>query len=102
MVRIFDPSYYWIPFALLAFGFGGINLVRSLLDKKKGWQVLSFLSLSFGALTQLMEYMMVYVWVQKADWSALLDVVPAMTFINTVAVGIGIVVNGIVVFRNRQ
>lgn len=36
-----------------------------------------FCSLAFVAITLLMEYRMVLNWVNKADWSALLDVVPS-------------------------
>lgn len=35
-------------------------------------------SLAFVSLTLLMEYRMVMNWVNKEDWSALLDVVPSM------------------------
>ena len=35
-------------------------------------------SLSFVAVTLLMEYRMILNWVNKEDWSALMDVVPSM------------------------
>ena len=35
-------------------------------------------SLAFVSITLLMEYRMVLNWVNKEDWSALLDVVPSM------------------------
>ena len=38
----------------------------------------SVCSLSFVVLTLLMEYRIVLGWVNKEDWSALLDVVPGM------------------------
>ena len=40
-------------------------------------------SISFVALTTLMEYRLVFDWVKKEDWSALLDVVPSMFSILT-------------------
>lgn len=38
----------------------------------------SVCSLSFVSITLLMEYRMVFNWVHKEDWSALLDVMPSM------------------------
>ena len=38
----------------------------------------SVCSLTFVSLTLLMGYRQVVVWVNKGDWSALLDVVPSM------------------------
>ena len=40
-------------------------------------------SLAFGCLTLLMQYKLVFLWVQKGDWNALLDVVPTMFSILT-------------------
>ncbi len=45
-------------------------------SKKTVWA--SACSLSFVALTLLMQYRMVLNWVNNEDWSALMDVVPSM------------------------
>ena len=50
-------------------------------------------SISFVALTLLMEYRLVFDWVKKEDWSALLDVVPSMFSILTGYVIIMILAN---------
>lgn len=44
-------------------------------SEKAAWASVN--SLSFVAITLLMEYRMVLEWVNKEDWSALLDVVPS-------------------------
>ena len=51
-----------------------------LMDWKDSGKALwaSVCSLTFVSLTLLMGYRQVVVWVNKGDWSALLDVVPSM------------------------
>lgn len=39
---------------------------------------MSMVSITFLALTLLLEYKQIYGWVMKEDWSALMDVVPSM------------------------
>lgn len=39
---------------------------------------MSMVSMTFLALTLLLEYKQIYGWVMKEDWSALMDVVPSM------------------------
>ena len=51
--------------------------------KKIVSQWASVCSLAFVSLTLLMEYQMVLQWVHKEDWSALMDVVPAMSSLLT-------------------
>ena len=43
----------------------------------------SVTSLALGCLTLLMQYRLVFLWVNKEDWSALLDAVPSMFSILT-------------------
>ena len=45
-------------------------------NKKAKWA--SICSLSFVAITLLIEYRMVLNWVNNEDWSAMMDVVPSM------------------------
>lgn len=44
----------------------------------KDYKLAMAMGLSFTALTLVAEYSMVSVWVKAEDWSALLDVIPAM------------------------
>ncbi|MCI9057565.1 MAG: hypothetical protein HFF76_09965 [Oscillospiraceae bacterium] len=88
-----DWAYYWLLMGILAFGFVIANLIRAALGKRRGWQVLLFASLSCGALTMLCMVQMVNNWVQKEDWSALLDCVPAMASWLTIALCLGILLN---------
>ena len=76
-----DWAYYWLLMGILAFGFVIANLI------------LLFASLSCGALTMLCMVQMVNNWVQKEDWSALLDCVPAMASWLTIALCLGILLN---------
>ena len=68
----------WVLYGALAFLLALVNLALALLGKGRGQNVLLFGSLACGVLTMLEEYRMAVEWVQKEDWSALLDVLPAM------------------------
>ena len=63
---------------------GGLSVVFCIIGwimmpkKKIVSQWASVCSLAFVSLTLLMEYRMVLQWVNKEDWSALMDVVPPM------------------------
>lgn len=100
MSGLFDPAYYWIPLGFLAFGFVIINIIRTFLGKRKGWQVLMFLSLSCGLLEVLAQYQMIHKWVNMEDWAALLDVVPSMSNVLMIASILGIALNGMVFVLN--
>lgn len=102
MSELLNPFNYWIPLGILAFLFAIINLLRALNGKKKGWTVLLFLSLSCGVLVMLTEYLMINRWVQKGDWSALMDVVPTMSIVFSILVIAGIILNGIVLIKNAR
>lgn len=45
-------------------------------NKKKVY--VSVIAITFLAITLLLQYNQVYVWVMKEDWSALMDVIPSM------------------------
>lgn len=47
-------------------------------SEKASWA--SACSLSFVAITLLLQYKMIFEWVNKEDWSALLDVVPSVFY----------------------
>ena len=102
MSGILDPTWWWFPVGLLAFVLAGLNLVKNSLGKNKGWHVMMFLSLGCGALAVLLQYYMVYNWVKMEDWSALMDVVPSMSMVLTVAVAAGLVLNAMVLVQNLR
>lgn len=45
-------------------------------NKKKVY--ISVIAITFLAITLLLQYNQVYIWVMKEDWSALMDVIPSM------------------------
>lgn len=59
-----------IIFCVIAWG------ITAKKGKNANWAVVC--SLSFVIITLLMEYQMAVNWVNKEDWSALMDAVPAM------------------------
>lgn len=70
---------------------GWITVVK----KSKNAILASACSLSFTAITLLMEYKTVLVWVNKEDWSALLDVVPYMFKAMVVYVIVMVIANAV-------
>ena len=102
MSELWNPFNYWIPLGILAFGFAVINLIRTMFDKSKGWQILLFLSLSCGVLEMYVQYLMINQWVAKSDWSALMDVVPSMSIMFTFIIFTGIILNGVVLRLNLK
>lgn len=67
---------------------------------KAAWA--SACSLAFVALTLLMEYRMVLNWVNKEDWSALLDVVPTTFVMLSGYVIIMILVNIVPIMKSKN
>ena len=55
-------------------------------NKNRNANRASMCSLAFVAITLLMEYRMVLNWVNKEDWTAMLDVVPSMLIFANAAV----------------
>lgn len=62
-------------------------------NKSRKTALVSICSLSFAAVTLLMDYRMVLNWVNKEDWTALLDVMPSMFKVIVVYVVIIIIAN---------
>ncbi len=67
----------WIVCGVISVIFCVIAWIMTM-NKNKKANLASMCSLSFVAITLLMEYGMVVNWVNKEDWSAMLDVVPSM------------------------
>lgn len=67
----------WILFGIVSVVFCVIGWIMTVRQSPRApWAAAC--SLTFVSLTLLMEYKMVLNWVNKGDWSALLDVVPSM------------------------
>lgn len=72
--------------------FGGVSLVLSLahlvrsLRQKPGSGWLLFSSLCSLVLTLLSGLWMIHGWTEESDWSALMDVVPAMALLSSLFV----------------
>ena len=95
-------SILWFPLGLIAFLIAGVNLILGSLGKKNPWRLLVFLSLSFALFALLAQYHMVNAWVQAEDWSALMDVVPAMSKMLTGAVVLGLGLNVMTIIQNMR
>lgn len=67
----------WIFCGIMSVVFYVMAWIMTINNNKKA-NLASMCSVSFVAITLLMEYRMVLNWVNKEDWSALLDVVPSM------------------------
>ena len=70
-------------------------------NKNRNAGVASMCSLAFVAITLLMEYRMVLDWVNKEDWSALLDVVPSMFIVLCGYVILLVFANAAVIVKNK-
>lgn len=70
-------SVFWLLFGALTLVLSMVHLLRSVCRKPGG--VLLFSSLLSLSLTLLSGLWMIFQWTEKSDWSALMDVVPAMT-----------------------
>ena len=94
----------WLLLGVLAFLLALVNLGLALLGKGRGQSALLFGSLACGVLAMLEEYRMAVEWVQKEDWSALMDVLPAMELVLTAAIFIGLALNlaALVLHRVRK
>ena len=69
-------------------------------NPKVNWA--SACSLAFVAITLLMQYRMVSEWVNKEDWSALIDVVPSMFIILCWYVIVMFLANAAVIAVNKK
>ena len=81
----------WMIFGLMAAAATFINLY--LYKKGKEYKFAMAMGLSFTAATLCAEYRLVFKWVEKEDWSALLDVVPTMVTLLSALTLISIVLN---------
>lgn len=75
-----------------------LNLLFAWANRESKW--FRFLSLSLTALTVCTLYIMNVAWVNKEDWSALMDVVSAVSQIIWFLVLASIILDGITLFKN--
>lgn len=69
-------------------------------NKMANWA--SVCSLSFVAITLLMEYRAVLEWVNKEDWSALMDVVPSTFSMLCGYVILMVLANGTLIIKGKS
>ena len=68
-------------------------------NKMANWS--SACSLSFVAITLLMEYRAVLEWIQKEDWTALIDVVPSTFSMLCGYVILMLLANGVLLIKRK-
>ena len=90
----------WIAVAIVAGIAAFCNIIWCI--RKKETSVFCFISLSFTALTVCAFYQMVNKWVAAEDWSALFDVVPAMSRVLWIGTIASVLINGIVLLKKRK
>ena len=73
----------WLLFSVLACLLATADLGRALLKKERGRTFLLFGSLASVGAAALAGHRMALDWVQKEDWSALMDVLPSMALFST-------------------
>ncbi|WP_317856367.1 hypothetical protein [Chakrabartyella piscis] len=89
----------WIIFGVGAIIALGLNLKFYMTNRNA--DIFRFISLSLTALTVCSFYAQNKTWVIKEDWSALLDVVPAMSTALWILVAISILTNGISLIKSK-
>ena len=89
----------WPVFGIAAIISAILNLTFCFSGKEAKY--FRFASLSLTALTMCAEYGMVNTWVLHKDWSALMDVVPAMTRALWFLVIASILINGVSLFVKK-
>lgn len=97
-----DWNISWFFLGGLAYLFVIVNLCRTITGKNKGWEILSFCSLSFGALTVLDQYRMVDHWLAWENMNSISNVVPAVSRSLTITVLAGILLNLLVLILNLK
>ena len=97
-----DWNIEWLFWGGAAYLLAIINLIRTMMGKRKGWSILMFSSLSCGLLTLLSEYRIVAQWIQHGEVPFVMDVVPSLSPTLTTAVFVGILLNFIALIVNTK
>lgn len=90
----------WIILGVSAIIMTILNIVLTLTHRDTKW--LGYISLSLTALTLCALHSQTAQWVLTEDWSALMDVIPAMTRILWFLTIGSIVINGISLLRKNK
>ena len=99
--RNLEEKFMWIIFGIISVVFCVIGWIMTVKHSSKApWAAAC--SLAFVSLTLLMEYKMVFNWVNKEDWSALLDVVPSMFSVLTGYVIVMILANIVTIVSTKR
>ena len=89
----------WLVLGVSAIITSIMNIVWTLKHKDAKW--FRFISMSLTALTLCAEYSLAAKWVSNEDWSALMDVAPAMSGMLWCLVLASIIINSISLFNKR-
>ena len=90
----------WFVFGIVAIVSAIMNIAWALTGRDPKW--FRFISLSATALTLCGFYSNNARWVTNEDWSALMDVVPAMTTGLWRLTTLSIIINGVTMFRKTE
>ena len=90
----------WMLFGFAAIVMAILNVAWAIM--RRDAKVFRFFSLALTALTVCAFYGMNEVWVLKADWSALMDVVPGTARALWVLTSASILVNGLSLFTKTD
>ena len=103
MELLLYPQYWWLPLGAAAFLFALMNLARAVSGKKGGKSVLPLISLSCALFSMLSMFALTAGWVEDEAWASLMDCVPAMLKLLTVAVTMGLILHiAAVMFDERK
>ena len=93
MELLLYPQYWWLPLGTAAFLFALVNLARAVSGKKRGKGILPLISLGCALFSMLSMFTLTAGWVKHEDWTSLMDCVPAMLKLLTVAVTVGLILH---------
>lgn len=92
----------WMLLGGFAFLFAIINLVRAIMGKKYGWEVLLFSSFLCGVYALVALYRQNAQWAMIGDWSAIQDVTPYMGDALVWVTMLGVTINMATVLLNLR
>ena len=96
-----EENFMWIIFGIISAVFCVIGWIMTVKHSSRApWAAAC--CLAFVSLTLLMEYKMVLNWINKEDWSALLDVVPSMFSVLTGYVIVMILANIVTIVSTKR
>ena len=95
-----EAKTMWFVFGIVAIVSAIMNIAWALAGRDPKW--FRFISLSATALTLCGFYSNNARWVINEDWSALMDVVPAMTTGLWRLTTLSIIINGVTMFRETE